>query len=122
MKYYTLGFILASVLLGATSSQAQIDNLSSNSVLVCRSHQCAEASYTMTKGFLFNKIAQMMEKNAGKDILVCEADPHTHICLSEGITIPAQSSMSPVNMTIKNLKLVDDKKLNGSTGLDLVLD
>jgi len=122
MKKYMSGFIALSLVAGALPAAAQIDNLSSTSVLVCRSHQCALAPYSMTKGFLFNKIAQMMEKNVGKTVLVCEADPATHICLEEGISIPADTSYSPVQVTLQRMKLADEKKLNGSTGLDLVWD
>ncbi|MBR6411797.1 MAG: hypothetical protein IKS41_01380, partial [Alphaproteobacteria bacterium] len=122
MKKYMSGLLTLSLAMGILPASAQIDNLSSTSVLVCRAHQCANAPYSMTKGFLFNKIAQMMEKNIGKTILVCEADPATHICLTEGISIPADNSYSPVQVNIQKLKMVDEKKLNGSTGLDLVWD
>jgi len=122
MKKYISGLLFLSVGLVAFQAAAQIDNLSSTSVLVCRSHQCAYASYSMTKGFLYNKIAQMMEKNVGKTVLVCEADPHSHICLQEGLSIPASTVYAPLNVKIQRLKLTDEKKLNGATGLDLVWD
>ncbi|MDY6407713.1 MAG: hypothetical protein SPL08_03305 [Pseudomonadota bacterium] len=122
MKKYAYSLLFLSGIIANLSATAQIDNLSSTSVLVCRAHQCANAPYSMTKGFLFNKIAQMMEQNVGKNILVCEADPNTHICLKEGISVPADTSFAPVLVTIQNLKLADEKKLNGATGLDLVLD
>ena len=122
MKKYMSGLIALSLAAGVLPAVAQIDNFSSTSVLVCRSHQCANAPYSMTKGFLFNKIAQMMEQNSGKNVLVCEADPNTHICLNEGINISAKTSLSPLEVTIQNLKLADDKKLNGATGVDLVWD
>ena len=122
MKKYMSGLLALSLATGILPASAQIDNLSSTSVLVCRSHQCANAPYSMTKGFLFNKIAQMMEKNIGKTVLVCEADPASHICLEEGINIPSDTTYSPVQVSIQKLKLADEKKLNGSTGLDLVWD
>ena len=122
MKKYMFGLMALSMAAGVLPAAAQIDNLSSTSVLVCRSHQCANAPYSMTKGFLFNKIAQMMENNIGKTVLVCEADPASHVCLEEGLKVPAETAYSPVQVTVKNLKLTDEKKLNGATGLDLVLD
>jgi len=121
MKKYVLSLGLLAIL-AALPAGAQIDNLSSTSILVCRSHQCADSSYSMTKGFLFNKIAQMMERNVGKTVLVCEADPHTHVCLKEGITVPIRTVFSDTDLTIQSLKLTDEKKLNGATGLDLVWD
>ena len=121
MKKYALTLGLLAIL-AALPAGAQIDNLSSTSILVCRSHQCADASYSMTKGFLFNKIAQMMDRNIGKTVLVCEADPHTHVCLKEGITIPVTTAFAESDLTIQNLKLTDEKKLSGATGLDLVWD
>jgi len=121
MKKHVLTLGLLSVL-AALPAGAQIDNLSSTSVLVCRAHQCADTSYSMTKGFLFNKIAQMLDRNIGKTVLVCEADPHTHVCLKEGITIPVTVAFSKSDLTVQSLKLTDEKKLNGATGLDLVWD
>ncbi|MBQ7413271.1 MAG: hypothetical protein IJV07_03240 [Alphaproteobacteria bacterium] len=91
-------------------------------VLVCRSHQCAYASYSMTKGFLYNKIVQMMEQNVGKTVLVCEADPVTHVCLQEGISIPSETAFNPIDITVQNLKLVDKKLFKNADGIELALD
>jgi len=121
MKKYIFSLGLLAVL-AALPAGAQLDRLSSTSVLVCRAHQCADTSYSMTKGFLFNKIAQMMDRNIGKTVLVCEADPNTHICLQEGISVPVDTAFSGSTLTIQSLKLTDEKKLNGATGLDLVWD
>ncbi len=98
------------------------DVRAADTVLVCRARQCAAASYSMTRGFLFNKIAQMMEDNIGKTALLCEADPVSHVCLSEGIQAEANAAFARTQITIPTVKIVDSKLLKGSTGMDLVLD
>ena len=91
-------------------------------VLVCRAHQCANASYSMSRGFLFNKINQMLQNNRGKSILICEADPASHICLHDGIVIPAKTSFSDVDVVIEGMKLTDERLVPGTTEMDVVLD
>ena len=123
MKIYS-GFCIGAAVLGlAWAGQVQAENVSGpSSVLVCRAHQCAAASYSMTRGFLFNKLSQMMSANAGKRALLCEADPVSHVCLREGIHIPAQAAFATTDIVIPSVNIVDTKLTKGQPQMDVVLD
>ena len=116
MKLYTSGLVLLSVCLITTQTLAQ------NGLLVCRARQCAETSYTMSQGFLFNKIDQMMKRNIGKAVLLCEADPVSHVCLNQGLTVPAQTAIEPIDIKIAGLELTDSQLISGQTALKAVFD
>lgn len=116
MKIYTSGLLLLSTCLITTQTLAQ------NSVLVCRARQCAEASYAMSQGFLFNKIDQMMKRNVGKAVLLCEADPVSHVCLTQGLEIQTQAAFEPVAIKIDGLELTDSQLVSGQTALNMVFD
>ena len=119
MRLQNFGLIcLTAVGIGLSATDVR----AADTVLVCRARQCAAASYSMTRGFLFNKIAQMMEGNIGKTALLCEADPVSHVCLSEGIQAEANAAFARTQITIPTVQIVDSKLLKGSTGMDLVLD
>lgn len=122
MKLYTSGLLLLSACLLSMPSVAQNGEQPRNSVLVCRARQCAETSYSMSQGFLFNKIDQMMKRNVGKAILLCEADPVSHVCLTQGLTVPARTLLEDIDVKIDGLKLTDEQLINGQTALDVVLD
>lgn len=122
MKFYSsvlLGAFLC--VAGAVATRAD-EAQTPPAVLVCRAHQCANASYSMGRGFLFNKITQMMEANIGKSVLVCEADPVSHVCLENGIRIPAQTAAGSVPLYVDGLTLVNTKLISGTPALDLVWD
>ena len=119
MKLYT------SVLLGLfvlTVTGVAVAESSEAPVLVCRGHQCADASFSMTQGFLLNRLNQLMDKNVGKTVLVCEADPFSHICLQEGLTFSADAAFSPVQITVKDFRLIDKKMGVKPSTLDIALD
>lgn len=121
MTFNSIKLLGLSVLTLSATAFAQTEDIISTPVLVCRAQQCAEARYSMTKGFLFNKIAQMMKKNENKDVLICEADPVSHVCLSEGIVLQARTAFDVANISIDKLHL-NDVKLSPDSELDLVFD
>lgn len=101
----------------ATSAFAQ-----TNSVLICRAKQCADASQTMSKEYLFNQMTALLNKNIGSSVLLCEANPQTHVCLEKGISFNAQSSLIQAIITIPSARIVDAKPLTKETGIDMILD
>ena len=122
MKNYTSGLLLLSVCFVSMPAFSQAEPQFKNSVLVCRARQCAETSYAMSQGFFFNKVDQMMKRNIGKAVLLCEADPVSHVCLSQGLTIPAQTLLENIDIKIDGLKLTDEQLVSGQKALDVVFD
>lgn len=92
------------------------------SILICRSKQCAKAEYSMTKEFLYNRLVKMFESNLNKDILLCDADPVSHVCYNHAIQIPARTNVLDVDIKIPSIRLLDAKLLKGQTALDLIFD
>ena len=119
MKFYTSVLLGLSVL---TLAGVAVAESSDAPVLVCRGHQCADASFSMTQGFLLNRLNQLLDRNVGKTILVCEADPFSHICLQEGLTFSADGAFSPAQITVKDFRLVDKKIGVKPATLDIALD
>ena len=119
MKFYTSVFLGLSAL---TIAGAALAESSVAPVLVCRGHQCADASFSMTQGFLLNRLNQLLDKNVGKTVLVCEADPFSHICLQEGLTFSADAAFAPVEISVKDFRLIDKKIGVKPATLDIALD
>lgn len=121
MKKHSLGLmvLIASV---TTVGIAVAQTKPADTLLVCRSRQCADASYSMTRGFLFNKITQLFNNNRGRTVLICEADPISHACLSEGIQVPAQAAFTQTHISINSLKLHDIKIIPNSDDLAVAWD
>lgn len=92
------------------------------SILICRSKQCAKAEYSMTKEFLYNRLVKLFESNLNKDILLCDADPVSHVCYNHAIRVPAQTNVLNVDIKIPSIRLLDAKLLKGQTALDLIFD
>lgn len=92
------------------------------SILICRSKQCAKAEYSMTKEFLYNRLVKLFESNLNKDILLCDADPVSHVCYNHAIQIPARTNVLNVDIKIPSIRLLDAKLLKGQTALDLIFD
>ena len=122
MKIYTSGLLLLSACFLSVQAMAQTEEQPKNTVLVCRARQCAETSYSMSQGFLFNKIDQMMKRNVGKAVLLCEADPVSHVCLNQGLEIPAQASFEQVDIKVDGLELTNEQLISGQTALEVVFD
>ncbi len=93
-----------------------------NTVLICRSKQCAAAEYTMSKEFLFNKLASFTEHNLGKKILLCEADPVSRVCYNNALSLKANTALTKATIDIPYATLLDAKLTSGKTALDLILD
>ena len=116
-------FLTAALVLGMSfPALSQADGYSSRRILICRGRQCAASEFSMSQGFLFNKLAELLNGNIGKKALVCEADPASHACVLPGIHLTAKTGMKTLNLSISDVLLVDTKYLNGKTGLDMILD
>lgn len=92
------------------------------SLLICRGQQCADAKYTMTKEYLFNQVANLFQKNVGKEVLICEADPVSHRCFDPALRIKGTSNMVKADISIPSAEILDAKLVKGKTTLESILD
>ncbi|MDR2902360.1 MAG: hypothetical protein LBU87_04550 [Lactobacillales bacterium] len=122
MKFKSL--ILAGVGVLCLNAAAVADPIKSSdsSVLICRSGQCAMAQYSMTREFLYNKLADLFEKNQNKNLLLCDADPISRVCYDEALGMNAESRMVAGNIRIPSIKLIDTKLSKEDMRLNLITD
>lgn len=113
-------FFGVSILLFSLIADAQVTQNYASSVLVCRGRQCAAAEQSMTAAFLFNKLVSLFETNLGHDILICEADPISHVCTENRLAFPATIGVASTSLSIPAMRLLDAKLIKGSLGLNLL--
>ena len=92
------------------------------SVVVCREKQCAPARLSMSAEYIHNSLLQLLQNNKGSKALVCNADPASHICTEEYITMPIKVGITPAYMYIDDVKITDVTVRKGKPMLDLVLN
>lgn len=95
---------------------------SPNSVVVCRSKQCAPSKLSMSSEYIFNSLAHLLNNNNRQKALICEADAGSHTCIENFITIPIRVGITPAHMYIDSVKFTDVTLTKGMPQLNLVLD
>ena len=77
------------------------------SIVVCRSKQCAPARLSMAKEYIFNTLLHMFDSNARQKALVCQGNANTHACTEEFITVPITVGVTPAYLYIDDVKIAD---------------
>ncbi len=91
-------------------------------VVICRSHQCAPAKLTMSKEYVYNSLLHLFDNNNYQKALVCQADPATHTCLENYITLPITAGITPTNAYIDHIKITDVVIGKQANKLNLILN
>lgn len=92
------------------------------SIVVCRSRQCAPANLSMSREYVYNSLLQLFDNNNYNKALLCEADPASHVCLDNYITLPMKVGVTPTNGYIDYVKLTDVVVAKGAEKVDLILN
>lgn len=92
------------------------------SIVVCRSQQCAPAKLSMSKEYIYNSLLQLFENNNYQRILLCQADPQSHVCLEEYVTLPLIVGAVPTNAYIDYAKITDMTVGKGGDSINLILN
>lgn len=66
-----------------------------NSLIVCRAKQCAPAELSMSREYIFNALAHIVDNNLDATALLCEANPQAHVCTNPYLTVPAKVGVTP---------------------------
>ncbi len=93
-----------------------------SSIVVCRSHQCAPAKLSMSREYIFNSLLQLFDNNNYQRMMVCQADPLTHTCLENYITIPISVGIVPTKAYIDQVKITDVIVGKKGSSINLVLN
>ena len=93
-----------------------------DTVLVCRSRQCAPAEKMMTREFLYNQLGSMLQNNINQSILFCDADPNVRVCLNDRIGLNVLSGVTNGTLEIPGMTLLDAKACPDFNGYTFVSD
>lgn len=93
-----------------------------NSVVVCRSKQCAAAKLSMSREYIYNSLLHLFDNNNHKTALICTANPGSHTCTETFITMPITVGITPAYAYIDAVKITDVSVGSGTTKLGLVLN
>ncbi len=78
-----------------------------SSIVVCRAKQCAPANLSMSKEYVYNTLLHMLDSNAREKALLCTANPNTHSCTEEYVSIPVTVGVTPAYMYLDDVKITD---------------
>ena len=92
-----------------------------NSVVVCREKQCAPASLSASREYIFNALAHIIDNNLDETALLCEANPQAHVSTNPYLTVPAKIGVTPAYVFFDGVKIVDASTAKGKTALNLAL-
>ena len=93
-----------------------------NSVVVCRSKQCAPAKLSMSSQYIYNSLIHLFENNNHNKMLVCQANPSSKTCLENYITLPITVGITPAYMYIDSVKITDIILNQKNNTLNLILN
>lgn len=92
-----------------------------NCLVVCRDKQCAPAELSMSREYIFNSLAHLVDNNLDATALLCEANPQAHVCTNPYLTVPAKVGVTPAYVFFDGVKIVDASIVKGKTALNLAL-
>lgn len=93
-----------------------------NSVVVCRSKQCAPSKLSMSREYIYNSLLHLFDNNNHKTALLCAANPGSHTCTENYITMPIQVGMTPAYAYIDSVKITDVSVANANQQINLILN
>ncbi len=94
-----------------------------DTIIVCRNKQCAPSKLSASKEYIYNTLLHMLDSNARKKALICQADSNTHSCIEEYVSLPITVGITPAYMYIDDVKLTDvSLSPKNTAALDLILN
>ncbi len=94
-----------------------------DTIIVCRNKQCAPSKLSTSKEYIYNTLLHMLDSNARKKALICQADSNTHACTEEYVSLPITVGITPAYMYIDDVKITDvSLSPKNTAALDLILN
>lgn len=78
-----------------------------DTIIVCRNKQCAPSKLSASKEYIYNTLLHILDSNARKKALVCQADSNTRSCTEEYVSLPITVGITPAYMYIDDVKITD---------------
>lgn len=93
-----------------------------NTLIVCRDKQCAPASLSKSREYIYNALAQLVDNNLDETALLCEANAQAHVCINPYLSVPAKVGVTPAYVYFDGTKIVDASLVKGKTAINLALN
>lgn len=110
---------------GASSASGQPTNLPvrmPDSIIVCRSKQCAPVNLSMSAEYIYNSLVTMLENNMHQTALICTGSDTTHSCIETYIAMPITVGVTPAYAYIDAVKISDVSLQKGKKTINLLLN
>ena len=78
-----------------------------DSIIVCRSKQCAPANLSMSAEYIYNSLISLFQNNNHHTALICQGNETTHSCIETYISMPITVGITPAYAYIDSVKISD---------------
>ena len=85
--------VIAAALLAGCAGAPQVEKVTQ--VYVCAGQECGNASQSYTATQLLRAVYALFQRNDGKDFTICQSDPQSRNCESEGVSYFVQGGPIP---------------------------
>ena len=122
LRYRTYRDVLNKDILMESKDVENVPFRQANSIVVCRSKQCAPAKLSMSNQYIYNSLLRLFDNNTHQKALICQANPGSKTCLENYITLPIKVGAVPAYMYIDSVKITDTIINKGENTLKLILN
>ena len=93
-----------------------------DSIIVCRSKQCAPANLSMSAEYIYNSLISLFQNNNHQTALICQGNETTRSCVETYISMPVTVGITPAYAYIDSVKISDVNINTGKKTLNLLLN
>ena len=93
-----------------------------DSIVVCRSKQCAPANLSMSAEYIYNSLVSLFQNNNHQTALICQGNDSTHSCIETYISMPITVGITPAYAYIDSVKISDVSINKGKKFINLLLN
>ena len=93
-----------------------------DSIVVCRSKQCAPANLSMSSEYIYNSLVSLFQNNNHQTALICQGNSSSHSCIETYISMPITVGITPAYAYIDSVKISDVMINKGNKSLNLLLN
>ena len=93
-----------------------------DSIIICRSKQCAPANLSMSAEYIYNSLVQLFYNNNHQTALICAGNSNTHSCIENYISMPITVGITPAHAYIDSLKISDVSINKGKKSINLLFN
>ena len=93
-----------------------------DTVIVCRSKQCAPVNVSMSPEYIYNSLVSLFQNNNHQTAFICEGNSSTRSCVETYISMPTTVGITPAYTYIDTVKISDVSINKGKKSINLLLN